>query len=152
MSAGDISVLCLVILMTMGVGGLITHWIIEDTADKLWPRGLRWLPGWWLEAADGLHRLTLRIFWPEKRAAFKSRRLLRLEAWDSEWRTWNGCPGSVGIPVWKPWNEAHPDDGRWTPREQPRLCPCGYDDECALWCGPSHINGGCPEHGGMEEL
>lgn len=152
MTGGDIATIC--VLGTVVPGALlpIMHWIIEDTADKLWPRGLRWFPGLWLDTEERLHRFVLRIFWPEKRVAFKGRRLLRLEAWDAEWRTWNDCSGSAGIPVWKPWREEHPDDGRWTPREQPRLCPCGYGDECAIWCGPSHINGGCPEHGGMEEL
>lgn len=142
MSTDTIVALSATTPLWLGAMALMIHWIVEDAEDKLWPRGLRWFPGWWLDTAEGLHRSVLRIFWPEKRAALKSRRLLRLEAWDAEWRTWNDCPGSVGIPVWKPWNEAHPDSGRWVPRERLRLCPCGS----------GHINGGCPEHGGMEGL
>lgn len=141
-----LDILCYSGAVTIG-GGVVIFCVtalVDEAENRLWPRGLRWFPGLWLDTGEVLHRLVLRIFWPEKRYAFKGRRVLRLEGWDSEWRTWCGTSAG-GIPEWVPWQ--HQTGGHWSPRPDPRqLCPCGYGTECAIWCGPGHTGGGCPEH------
>lgn len=118
---------------------------IEQLEDKLWPRGLRWFPGLWLDCGEALHRTMLRIFWPEKLPAYKGRALLRLENYDAQWRTWIGVSDG-GVPEWMPW-PGHRTGGRWGPRRVLRdRCPCGYFDECSVHCGAGHADGRCPAH------
>lgn len=141
-----VDLICLMVAGLIGTGLLafLVQGAVEETEDKLWPRGLRWFPGLWLDTGERLHRVVLRLFWPEKRALYRGRRMLRLEGYDQQWRTWEGV-SEGGIPRWIPWTRG--TDGRWEPREKAReLCPCGYGDECAVWCGSGHVNDGCPEH------
>lgn len=142
------------LVLWLGVGpvvlallGLLVQANVEALEHKLWPRGLRWFPGAWLGLTEALHRGALRVFWPEKRAVYKSRAVLRLENLDSQWRTWTGT-SEGGIPEWR----AQPGTvyGRWAPRAR-SLCLCGYGDECGIWCGGGHANGRCPEHETKEE-
>lgn len=116
MSADAIVALSVCAPIGLGVLALIIHVFTEGAEDKLWPRGLRWFPGLWLDNGERLHRLMLKIFWPEKLPAFKGRRLLHLEAYDQEWRTWSGI-GAGGIPEWQPW-PGRLEGGRWAPRPE----------------------------------
>lgn len=119
--------------------------VTEDAREcALWPRGLRWFPGVWDGMKDAAHRAVLRIFWPEKAHRFKPYRLLVLEALDRDWRTW-ARTSDGGIPEWMPMQGR--TGGRWAPRCAPKsLCPCGYGEECAVWCGAGHSNGSCDLH------
>lgn len=127
-------------LIGAGVLAFIVQTLLEGSEHKLWPRGLRWFPDLWLDTGERLHRALLRLFWPEKRALYRGRRALRLESYDQQWRLWEGV-SEGGIPRWAPWTGS--TDGRWEPREKAReLCPCGYGDECAVWCGDGHADGG----------
>jgi hypothetical protein len=138
------TILCLALAAMIGLGalGLVVHGIVETARNSLWPRGLRWFPGAWLGASARLHRLVLRAFWPEKVSSFKSLALLDLESLDQQWRTWNGCTGSDGVPLWVP--EPGRTTGHWVPRQKPKpLCPCGYGDECGVHCGSGHTTGAC---------
>ena len=131
-------------LSLTGVFLWILTLFIDGARHKLWPRGLRWLPGRWLRTSEGLYRLTLRVFWPEKAAAFKGRDLLELESWDAQWRTWRGV-SEGGIPQWD--LPAYGGRGHWSPRAVLRdPCPCGYLDECTVHCGSGHADGRCPTH------
>lgn len=116
MSGGDIAAACTLGPAFLVILGFFLQCAVEAGEHKLWPRGLRWFPVWWINRSEQLHRLGLRIFWPEKLPAYKGHRLLRLEDYDQQWRTWNGCAGITGPPVWKPWNEKSSDHGRWVPR------------------------------------
>lgn len=144
MSAVDLACYSGAGLIGFAVAAFIITALVDETEDRLWPRGLRWFPGLWLDAGEALHRLVLRIFWPEKRYAFKGRKVLRLEGWDSEWRTWCGTSAG-GVPEWTP--GPHRTGGHWSPRVEPRYtCPCGYADECGMHCGDGHVNGQCAVH------
>lgn len=115
MSGEDIAVLCTVGPAGLGVLGLIIHVLMEGTEDKLWPRGLRWLPGLWLDTGEWLHRLMLRIFWPERLPLFKGRKILQLESYKQQWECWAGLTAHIGEPPrWEPYpgKEGH---GRWEP-------------------------------------
>jgi hypothetical protein len=119
---------------------LMVHSFVEQTADKLWPRGLRWFPGAVLDGTDRAHGLMLRIFWPEKAVTFRPLKVLKLETLDTQWRLWAGVSDG-GVPVWRE------RPGCWEPRETPvRACPCGYGHECAIWCGDGHTTGLCIAH------
>lgn len=146
MTGADIALISVLGPLGLGLLALIVHVFVEGVEDRLWPRGLRWFPSAWLGASEGLYKTVLRLFWPEKRWAFKGRTLLRLENYDSQWRTWAGT-SDLGVPEWRPYPGRN--DGRWTPRAKSRpVCPCGYADECAVHCGSGHANGSCPEHEG----
>lgn len=122
----------------------IVQCLVESVEHKLWPRGLRWFPGLWLDTAESLYRTVLKVFWPEKLPLYRGRALLRLESYDQQWRLWAGTSDG-GVPEWAPWPGA--TDGRWEPRAALREpCPCGYGTECAIWCGSGHEDGGCPVH------
>lgn len=145
MSAVDIACYAGAGLLLSGMFVWTLTVFIEHLEDKLWPRGLRWFPGLWLDCGEALHRAVLRVFWPEKLPAFKGRAVLRLENYDAQWRTWVGISDS-NLPEWRPWN-GHRTDGRWEPRQVLRSpCPCGYFDECAVHCGTGHADGRCPVH------
>jgi hypothetical protein len=142
-NAADTALVCVFGPMLSAGLVFVTHMLVDTRRDALWPRGLRWFPRAWLRTAEGLHRGVLRVFWPERLAAHKPDRLLRLEAMDRDWRLW-AKSSDGGVPEWKPWPSG---GGRWTPRTALRaLCPCGYGDECAVWCGSGHADGSCPEH------
>lgn len=129
--------------IVLAVVSYVLHLVVEGAADSLWPRGLRWFPGLWIRFVDRFHLGLLRVFYPEKALRFKSYALLRLESLDNQWRCWAGN-SEGGIPEWTP-DPCRPDLGRWSPRQGPK-CPCGYGDECVIWCGSSHTGGGCPSH------
>lgn len=144
MTGEDVAVACVMGPVLTGLAVFLVHLLVDGTEDKLWPRGLRWFPGLWLDTGEALHRTALRIFWPERRYAFKGRKVLRLEALDRDWRCWAGS-SEGGIPAWDP--DAFRGRGAWRPRVRPpQLCPCGYADECVIWCGSSRLNGVCPTH------
>lgn len=142
MTADDIVTISLTAPVILGIAGFLVHALVDETEDKLWPRGLRWFPGAALDLGEALHKAMLRIFWPERRHAFRGRELLRLEALDRDWRTW-ARSSDGGIPRWDP--DLFRGRGSWRPRGPSRLtCPCGYADECAVHCGSGHANGMCP--------
>lgn len=122
----------------LGLLGFWAHVHVEALEHKMWPRGLRWFPDAWFGLTGSLYRGVLRVFWPEKRALYKSRAVLRLESYDQQWRLWAGT-SEGGVPQW----QAGPGAlyGRWAPRPRP-CCPCGYGTECAIWCGSGHADGG----------
>ncbi len=111
MNAGEIAALSLCIPVLLGVVLLLIHINVEHALDALWPRGLRWFPGAWMGAAEGAHRLMLRIFWPERLPDFKSLEVLRLESHDQTWRLW----AQVGAPEPPRWEERPGRPGHWEP-------------------------------------
>ena len=148
MTAANIVLFSICGPLVLGMCAWVGHAMVESTEDKLWPRGLRWFPGAVLDAGEALNKLMLRIFWPERRYAFKGREVLRLEALDRDWRTWAGS-SEGGVPVWD--SGMFRGRGAWRPRTALRnLCPCGYADECSIHCGSGHVNGACPVHDVLE--
>jgi len=117
--------------------GAAVHCFADLFEDALWPRGLRWFVPAWQALEDALQRAVLRVFWPEKRLQLRPRRLRELEALDSAYRMW-ALDGRT--PSWIP--DASGRSGRWMPSRG--VCPCGYVQECALWCGDGHTTGRCP--------
>lgn len=147
MSDDAIALLCmspLFVAMLGMIGGMLQFWV-DDARHSLWPRGLRWFPGFYLGACERLHRRVVKIFWPER--TVKPHRLIELEVANDMWTTWSG----TGVPVWKP-----TPDGRWG-SWQPRHART-EEAEAALpdmtlpeeWltpscpCGSGHADGGCP--------
>lgn len=117
---GDIVVLTISGLAGLIIIGAMVNMLVEDCGDKLWPRGLRGLPGAWEWTTDMLRKAVLRIFWPEKRWEFKSRRVLYLESYDQQWRTWASLSNHQEHPEPPRWVAApgHEERGRWEPYDE----------------------------------
>jgi hypothetical protein len=132
-SAEDIVAMSICIPLALGILGLFVHVLVDETQDKLWPRGLRWFPGLWLDLGEALHRLVLRIFWPEKLRTFKGRKILRLESYDSQWRTWYGMKERTGEPPrWAPY-PGLTDQGRWEPYSEDKHGKTPFLREESQW-------------------
>lgn len=112
MTGAGIACLSTAGVIVMVIGAFLTQLVVGSTEHKLWPRGLRWFPGWWLDRMESLHRLFLRMFWPEKLAVHKGRKVIRLESYDTQWKLWAGISDG-NIPEWVTWGNG---DGRWEPR------------------------------------
>ncbi len=153
MSADEIAALSVCVPVVVFITLLMIDLIVDGSEHALWPRGLRWLPLVWNAVKERLHRAALRVLWPERLAAFKSDRVLRLEELDRSWRLWADVGVKAGHgepPRWVPARNGREEFGRWEPysetKHAPAVCPCGYGEECAVWCGLGHGRGDCPAH------